>query len=349
MTQRSRKPTGRPSHPCILIEGDEKAGKSWMAAEFTKDPRLGACYWVDLAEGDGDLYGSIGNYEIQPHDGTYNDIYAAIAEVHAEAARAHAAGDKPTVLIVDPIGPLWSLLSDWAYNRAKKSASNKKLLAEDPNAEINIGPGYWNPATERWRRTMTLLLTFPGIVLLLARGKEIAAIGPDGNPVRGQKDYRVEGHKTLCHDVTAWVRVTRGQPPRIIGGRSTKVDFRPESYRAAAVKDFSLGWLIFDALGYDPVTARVREGMELHPGSEAPPSERATVIEAAIDAAPDEEHLKSAFLWIGPALEQEQITGDEARRLADKVKACLAAMQPAAPAEERVNGHDPELVGAAGG
>lgn len=345
MTLKTRKPTGLPSHPCILIEGDEKSGKSWMAAEFTGDERFGAAYWIDLAEGDGEQYGKIpgARYEIAEHDGTYVGIHQAIVDVHAEAKRAHDAGEKPVVLVIDPIGALWALLSDWAYNRASTSNSNKKLLTEDPNADINIGPNYWNPATERWRKVMTLLLTFPGVVLLLARGKETAVIGSNGNPVAGKKDYRVEGHKTLCHDVTVWVRLTRSEPPRIIGGRSTRIDMRPGKYRPETARDFSLGWLLFDALGYDPATARVREGMEMHAGSDAPQSEMASVIELAVETAENEEQLKAAWLKVDPAAKDNVITEAEAAKLSALVKA--RKLQLTAPPE--VNGHASALVGAA--
>lgn len=349
MTLKTRKPNGRPSHPCILIEGDEKAGKSWMAAEFTGNPRIGRSFWIDIAEGDGDLYGAVpgADYEIVEHDGTYLSIYGAIADVHAEAKRAHAAGEPPVMLIVDPIGPLWDLLGDWARNRAKDSRSNKKLLEDDENAEINVGPTYWNPATDRWRRCMTLLLTFPGVVLLLARGKEIAAIGPDGNPVRGRKDYRVEGHKSLCHDVTAWVRLTRGEHPRIVGGRSVKVDMRPEAYKPRPMPNFTLEWLLFDALGYDPANARVRDGMELKPGSDAPASEMASVLELAVESAETLAQLKAAYDRIRPALEGQDITQHESARLYTLVSARKAQMEAAEPAAQS-NGKAPvEPVGAA--
>lgn len=347
MVLRTRRPNGRPSHPCILIEGDEKAGKSWMAAEFTGNQRIGRSFWIDLAEGDGDLYGAVpgANYEIVEHDGTYVSIYQAIADVHAEAKRANDAGEKPVMLVVDPIGPLWALLSEWAYNRASESNSNKRLLAEDPNADINIGPNYWNPATERWRRCMTLLLTFPGVVLLLARGKETALIGANGNPVANKKDYRVEGHKSLCHDVTAWIRLTRGQPARIIGGRSVKVDMRPEKYKGENRPDFSLEWLLFDALGYDPASARVRDHMEMKPGSDAPTSEMAGVLELAIESAEDLLQLKGAYDRIKPALAEQVVTPAESQRLYALVAARKAQLEP--PPSRTANGSRPEMAGAA--
>lgn len=348
MALKTRKPNGRPSHPCILIEGDEKAGKSWMAAEFTGHPKIGRSYWIDLAEGDGDLYGAIpgADYEIVEHDGTYLSIYRAIADVHAEAKRAHAAGEPPVMLVIDQMGALWDLLSDWARNRAKESRGNKKLLEEDENAEINVGPTYWNPATERWRRCMTLLLTFPGVVLLLARGKEIAAIGPDGNPIRGKKDYRVEGHRSLGNDVTAVVRLTRGEHPRIVGGRSTKVDMRPEAYRPKQMPNFTLEWLLFDALGYEPATARVREGMELKPGSEAPTSEKASVLELAVETAETLDQLRAAYQRIGPAFEAQEISQAEASRLSAMVSARKGEFEQIRSADAPVNGRVPETANA---
>jgi hypothetical protein len=190
---------------------------------------------------------------------------------------------------------------------------------------------------------MTLLLTFPGVVLLLARGKETALIGPDGNPVRGRKDYRVEGHKSLCHDVTAWVRLTRGEHPRIVGGRSVKVDMRPESYKPRQLPDFTLEWLLFEALGYDPATARVRDGMELKPGSEAPLSETASVLELAVETAEEELQLRAAHARIKPAMEAGEITQVEANRLYALVRARKTQMEPPAVP---VNG-SPVAVGAA--
>ena len=39
---KTRKPTGRVPWPCILLEGEEKSGKSWALAQFSTSDRIGA-------------------------------------------------------------------------------------------------------------------------------------------------------------------------------------------------------------------------------------------------------------------------------------------------------------------
>jgi hypothetical protein len=288
-----------------------------MAAAFTADDRIGRSFWLDLGEGDGDLYGCLpgARYEIVEHDGDWRTIYQAIVDVHAEAERAQAAGEPPVMFVVDQIGALWDMLSEWAANRAMTSASNKKALALDPNANIDVGVNYWTPATKRWRQAMTKLMTFSGVVLLLSRGRETVLIGPGGNPVANRKDYRVDGHRTLTNDVSVQIRLAHGVAPQIVGGRSGLVDMRPGAFRERAMPDFSLGWLVFDALGYQPDSARVRVGVELRAGSDSPQSERYAEIETAIRQAATLDELRSEFVSIAPAEACGEITEGQSAAL----------------------------------
>ena len=88
MTLRTRKPTGVPSWPLILLAGEAKTGKTYRAAEFTGDENVGRAFWLDLAEGCADEYGLVpgADYEIVDHDGTWIDIVTQVAEVR-EVAR----------------------------------------------------------------------------------------------------------------------------------------------------------------------------------------------------------------------------------------------------------------------
>ena len=87
---KTRKPTGRVPWPCILLEGEEKSGKSWALAQFSASDKIGTLYWIDLNEGAGDEYGAIpgANYQIIEHDGSYASVLAAVQAVKAEARRA---------------------------------------------------------------------------------------------------------------------------------------------------------------------------------------------------------------------------------------------------------------------
>ena len=77
---------------------------------------------------------------------------------------------------------------------------------------------------------MTILMTFPGIVIVTARGGESALV-ENGKPVEGRKSYRVEGHKSLAFDASCWVRLSRDAKPLVVGARSVHAGCVPVSTR----------------------------------------------------------------------------------------------------------------------
>lgn len=264
---KTRKPSGQVPYPLILLEGEEKAGKSWAIAELSASELVGVTYWIDLAEGAADEYGAVpgARYEVVDHDGTFVDILGQVRAIKAEAARAKEAGEPPVVLAVDSATALWDLLKDWISGRARTRPANRKKLEADPAAELTITTDLWNDAASRYRRVMTELLTFPGVVVVTARGKEVVEMR-DGRPVEGSKVWKVEGHKTLAYDATVWVRMTRDQSPEVIGARSVHAGIRPgrdkskpiDLVRVRAEGRF-LEWLIFDLLKVDSATAHARD------------------------------------------------------------------------------------------
>jgi len=262
---RSRKPTGAVPWPFVLLEGEEKSGKTWTAYELSKSPRIGQTYVLDLGEGSADEYGAIPgvDFEILIHNGDFLDYLGQVEAVHAEAARAHDAGEPPVALIIDTGTDEWDGLKDWTTARARKTPTNREKLRKDPGAEIKVPQHLWNDATARHRRFMTLLLTFQGIVIMTARGKIVAKVGDDGKPIEGEKTYRVEGEKNLAYDASAWIRMTRGAPPVVIGARSVHHGIRPGLDEPQPITDAPEGalldWLIFDVWKCDPRTAHVRD------------------------------------------------------------------------------------------
>ncbi|WP_204331254.1 hypothetical protein [Geodermatophilus sabuli] len=270
---KTRKPTGRVPWPCVLLEGEEKAGKSWALAQFSASKRIGALYWIDLNEGAGDEYGAISgaNYQLIEHDGSYAQVLAAVQAVKAEARRAADAGEPPVVLGIDTGSAVWDGLKDWASARAAKSARNRELLKRDPDAEVVISQNLWNDAGARWRKLQTELLTFPGIVVVTARGKEVTEVDANGRPIEGQKTWSVQTHREFPYAATVWVRLRRGRRPLIVGARSVHVGIKPKDDPAKEVTDEAadgrlLEWLVFDALKCDPGTAHVRDLVPFHGG-----------------------------------------------------------------------------------
>ncbi|MEU5434517.1 AAA family ATPase [Streptomyces sp. NPDC020719] len=247
---RTRKPTGVVPWPKILIEGEEKAGKSHLAAAFTGSKLTGQAYWLELGEDTADEYANVpgADYLLIDHNGTYRDILGQVEAVHAEAQRAAAAKEPPVVLVIDSTSLLWRMLVNWTNDRARRSNKGQAKLRRDPDAEVKPTMNLWNDAGERWSKVMYLVRTMPAIVLLLARGKETAAVDGNGDPIPHTKDWRVEGHKSLAYDATVWVRLRREEPPQIIGARSLKFQV-PRGGEPKVVPDLSIEKLVFGLMG----------------------------------------------------------------------------------------------------
>lgn len=260
MAPRTRPPTGRVPWPLILIEGAEKSGKSWAAAELSASPKVGPTYWLDLGEGAADEYGAIpgARYQVIDHNGSWADIFTQVQEVHAEATQAAKDGTPPVVLVIDSMTAEWDLLKAVADKRARDRLA-KKGRAVAADAEPQISMDLWNDVNLRHRKLMTLLMTMPGIVVMTARGKEVAAMDASGRPVEGRKDYKVEGHKNLAFDASAWVRLSRDAAPAVIGVRSVHAGVRPGVDRPVPAPSFTLEWLIFEVLKCVPGEAHVRD------------------------------------------------------------------------------------------
>lgn len=257
----TRPPTGRVAPPLILLEGAEKSGKSWAAATLSASSKVGRTFWIDLGEGAADEYGAIPGtrYEVVIHDGTWEALYANVCEIRDLAHAAADNGEPPVVLVIDTMTQEWELLKDWAAQRARESKKARETLARDPNAEIDIPRNVWNDANDRHRRLMAKLMTFRGIVVMTARGKEVSATGPNGQPLPGKTGYSVEGQKGLGSDASVWVRLSRDGAPLIIGARSVHHGIRPGVDKPARVEDFTLESLIFDRLRFDPGHAQARD------------------------------------------------------------------------------------------
>jgi hypothetical protein len=262
MPLNTRKPTGVVPWPLILLEGGEKVGKGWAAGVLSASPKVGRTSIIDLNEGAWDEYGEIpgARFEIAVHDGTWTALIDMVREAKEDAAADRDRGEPPYVLCVDGMTAEWDLLKDWAATRARTSRANRDKLARDPNAEVTIPMNIWNDVNARHRRLMTLLMTFPGIVVMTARGGQVAAVGENGQPIDGKKTYRVEGHKTLGFDASCWVRLSRDERPLVVGARSVHAGVRPGIDRPKTLPDgWSLEWLIFDQLKCNPVKAHVRD------------------------------------------------------------------------------------------
>lgn len=254
MALKTRRPSGKPSWPLILLAGEAKTGKTYRAAEFTGDERIGRSFWLDLGEGCADEYGAVpgADYEIIEHDGTWIDIISQVEEVRDVAREALAKGEKPVSLTIDSMTAEWAMLSAWTDTRARRSKGNRALLEENPDAEIDITSNYWNDANSRHNRLMNILKTFPGVVVMTSLETEKTQFGPNGLPVRNApKMARPDAQKRLAADATVWVRLSMSNPPTIVGIRSVKFTIIPGKDKPKPVPDFTLSGLVFNLMGLD--------------------------------------------------------------------------------------------------
>ena len=191
---------------------------------------------------------------------------------------------------------------------------------------------------------MTILMTFPGIVIVTARGGETALV-ENGKPVEGRKSYRVEGHKSLAFDASCWVRLSRDAKPLVVGARSVHAGVRPGIDPAQTLPgDWSLEWLIFTALKCNPATAHVRDLTEPKPDILTPEQIRDEALETTttferikeLHAIADQHH-RDVILTNGEGDEEPLVRmllrlGFE-RRDGGSVKRPRLASAPAEPAQ----------------
>ncbi len=288
---KTRKPTGHIGYPLILLAGDAKAGKSLVPVVLSRSPRVGMTYWMDLGEGAADEYAVLpgSSYEVVEHDGSYREILEQTTAVWHEAARADAAGEPPVVLVTDSTSAEWTMLVNWTNDRARRSRMGQRILNSDPDAEIDPTSNLWNDANKRHARLMNLWMTFPGIVILTARGKEVAVMGDDGQPTK-EKALKPEGQKGIANDVDCWIWMHR-DPRRaeLMGVRSLQVSVGD---RLPTIR-LDNGWdvLDLDAFIFDVIGATGPKTDELKPL-------RGDALEGVLDlvvTAPTDDDLRA--IW----------------------------------------------------
>jgi hypothetical protein len=219
MTLATRKPTGEVAFPLLLIEGVEKTGKTYAALSLSASERVGRRFVLELDEPTADEYASLGDFEILEHNGTFTSILEQLTAATKEPAE----DGKPNVIILDTGSALWGLLKDWASYRARNSRKAKKTLEEDPDAEVDISMNLWNDAKDRWYSVINLLRAWPGIGIIVARGREVAKV-VNGTPVANQTEWSVEAEKSTPFAVSAVLRMTRPHVATLMSARSLHVD-----------------------------------------------------------------------------------------------------------------------------
>lgn len=208
----TRKPTGKPSWPLLLMAGAEKCGKSYAAAAFSSSDLVDRTFWIEIGEGAADQYGALpgARYEIVEHEGTFPSILAACQAAVAEPRR----NGKPNAIVVDSMTELWDLLG----NEQQTIASNRN------KATITIDQ--WNAAKKKWRQIVDALRVHDGPVILTARLEQVTVMDDRGKPT-AEKEWKVRAEKNLPFEVDGIVKMYRPREAFLSGMRTLTLPIKP--------------------------------------------------------------------------------------------------------------------------
>lgn len=265
---KTRKPTGKPPWPMLLLAGMEKTGKSYACAVASASEHIGRTFWIGIGEDDPDEYGAIpgARFEIVEHDGTYWNILRAI-----EAAVAQPATDgKPNLIVVDSIGRLWELLADMAQAEANRRRRKDEAV---------ITMDQWNVAKSRWAHVITALKSHNGPVVVTSRMEKVTVMDDDGNPTK-EKIFKIRAEKSLPFDVGVIVKMHARGEYYLEEVRSLK--FKPEPGVTVPYPDFTVEKLWTDLGVTEPGATAPRHVSQLDAEAEEPEQPQ-------IQSAPDRE------------------------------------------------------------
>lgn len=242
MALNARQPTGRVAYPTLLVEGPSKSGRTVACLSLSADDRVGRTFVFELAENRADEYASLGPFEIVDYDGTYSGLQDQLRAAMAEPM----VDDRPNVIVIDTGSALWEMLKDWASTLARSSKRARAILADDPEADIDVSSTYWNKAKDRWWSVINELKAWPGIAVIVAKAEDKTKF-EGGQPTKDTVWTR-ELEKGTVFAVTAVVRTRYPNTPVVTDVNSLKVDM-PADGMIPLPAEASLGYLIFDVLG----------------------------------------------------------------------------------------------------
>jgi hypothetical protein len=285
---RTRAPRTGCVWPFILLAGGEFSGKTTAVGIAAECGRFGRTWVLPFGE-DPD---QIAEYDpaavIVEHDGSLYEFAAAVDQVAAEINAAPLVDGKPQLVLIDSGSVLWDLFSLIAEARARKTDEAAAELMRNPYASVNIGPLNWSAVNKMWLRIIRQLKAMQAVVVMTARGKDgviIDARGQIDNVAarRGEKTFRVAVQSETPFEAHAFVKLDREDPPMVLGARVGKHGLRPgideplicdgkprqRNGKSVTYPAFSIEWLVFDLLRFDPAGARVAQITDPRPALDA--------------------------------------------------------------------------------
>lgn len=208
----TRKLTGKPSWPTMLLAGVEGSGKTVRALQAATSPLIHRTFLIVCGEDDPDDYGAfpgvMDRVELVEHDGTYRGILGAAT---AAASQAPGPNGEPNLIVLDSGSRFWNLLHDLATATMLERLRKKNPSASPDPATLKLTPDLWNTARDRWYHLLdTLRYTHQGPAIITSRLK-MTTLFENGEPTK-QKDWDQKAQFDLPYDVGVYVQMRAPYP-----------------------------------------------------------------------------------------------------------------------------------------
>jgi hypothetical protein len=285
---RTRKPKAGCVWPFILLTGGEFSGKTTAAALAAESGRFGRTWVLPFGEDPDQIAEYAPDAEIVEHDGSLYEFAAAVEQIAARVNAEPLVDGKPQLVLVDSGTALWDLFSQIAEARARRTDEAAADLMRNPYASVNIGPLNWSAVNKMWLRLIRQFKSMQAVVVMTARGKDGVIIDGRGQidnqaARRGDKTYRVQVQSETPYEAHAFVKLDRDDPPVVIGARVGRHGLRPgidepiicdgkpriRNGKEMTFPPFSLEWLVFGLLRFDPTGARTAAIVDPKPDLDA--------------------------------------------------------------------------------
>jgi hypothetical protein len=278
MTLVTRKPTGKPSWPIILLAGAEKSGKTYHAAHRLILDLIGRTLWVTVS---GKTTRTSTARSTVPGSRSSNTTGRSAGSLPPSPAALSRPSGVPNLIVLDSATRLWDLLCDEAQASANRRAATKAAKYKPvPDEDVTISMDLWNAAKQRWAHVIDALRDHDGPSLVTARLDQVTIVNDNGDPTK-DKTSKVKAEKSLPYDVGAIVEMPAVGEAWLRGVRSLR--FKPGDTGKAEFKDFTVDAL-WRRLGLaEDVGTRTHSSVSV----EAPTPHRGLVNEIALlaDAA----------------------------------------------------------------
>ncbi len=245
----TRKPTGKPVWPTLLLAGVEGAGKTTRALFASRSPLIHRTFVIVVGEDDPDEYGIYDgvDFEIVEHDGTYRGILGA---VDAAARQDRGPNGEPNLIILDAGHRLWGLLQDTAtatmIERLRKRAerNNRRFDAPDP-ADLKLTPDLWNLCRDRWYHVLdTMRWVHQGPAIITSKLR-MTTVFENGEPTK-DKEWDQKAQFDLPGDVHLYVQMRAAYPASddwLVRAKSARYDHSLDGDGNLLPEDWSVEWL----------------------------------------------------------------------------------------------------------